>query len=164
MQLIYQYLNRQNVLISKIFDTGEFDIYFDNAGASVDGMKQFIHYLFGRLDGNRKMDSRQESVVDRLKVYIEAHLKEDLSRKVLAQTVYLSEDYISKIFTAVTGMSVSGYITQRRMEKAKEYLQHSGLTVSRIAMEVGYTNFSYFSKNFRDYVGCTPNEFRKRYI
>lgn len=164
MQLVYQYLNRQNVLISKIFDTGEFDIYFDNAGASVNGMKQFIHYLFDRLDGNRKMDSRQESVVDRLKVYIEAHLKEDLSRKVLAQTVYLSEDYISRIFTAVTGMSVSGYITQRRMEKAKEYLQHSGLTVSRIAMEVGYTNFSYFSKNFRDYVGCTPNEFRKRYI
>lgn len=162
VQLVYKYLNRQNLLISKIFDSSEFDICFENASSSVGGMRTFVHYLFDRLEGNRRMDNRQESIVDRLKIFIEAHLKEDLSRRVLAQAVYLSEDYISKIFIAETGISIPNYVMQRRMEKAKEYLRHSGLTVSKIAMEVGYSNFSYFSKNFRDYVGCTPNEFRRK--
>lgn len=162
VQLVYKYLNGQKLLISRIFDTSQFGICFDNASTSVRGMTEFVHYLFDRLDGNRRTEGRQESVVDQLKIYIEAHLKEDLSRRVLAQAVYLSEDYISRLFIAVTGISIPNYVMQRRMEKAKEYLRYSGLTVSKIAMEVGYSNFSYFSKNFRDYVGCTPNEFRKK--
>ena len=162
MQMIYKYLNRQNTLITRIFDNEEFDIYFDNAKVSQDGMEAFICYLFERLDGNRRMDNRQEAVVEQIKTYIDHNMKEELSRKVLAQHIFLSEDYISKIFVTVMGMSISTYVMQRRIEKAKEYLQYTDMTVSKVAMEVGYSNFSYFSKNFRDIVGCTPNEFRRK--
>lgn len=48
------------------------------------------------------------------------------------------------------------------MQKAQEYLKYSTFSVSRVALEVGYSNFSYFSKTFRDYTGCTPNEYRNR--
>ena len=51
---------------------------------------------------------------------------------------------------------------ERRIERAKEYLRSSSLPISKIAMEVGYGNFSYFSKTFRELVGCTPNEYRSR--
>ena len=76
--------------------------------------------------------------------------------------VFLSEDYISKLFKTTTGMSIPGYIAARRIEKAKDYLSHSGLPVSRIALEVGYSNFSYFSKTFRDLTGMTQNEYRNK--
>ena len=48
------------------------------------------------------------------------------------------------------------------MQKAQEYLRYTNLSVSKIALEVGYSNFSYFSKSFRDYAGCTPNEYRSK--
>ena len=101
-------------------------------------------------------------MVDQLKTYIEQNLGEDLSRPVLAGKVFLSEDYVSKLFMKTTGMSLPNYIAERRIERAKEYLRTSSLPISKIAMEVGYGNFSYFSKTFRELVGCTPNEYRSR--
>ena len=101
-------------------------------------------------------------MVGQVKDYIEKHLGNELSRSLLAKEVWLSEDYVSKLFKSTTGMSLPTYIAARRMERAKEYLTHSALPVSRIAMEVGYSNFSYFSKTFRDATGMTPNEYRSQ--
>ena len=56
------------------------------------------------------------------------------------------------------GASLRGY--RASMEFAKKYLKETGLTISEIAIRVGYNNFSYFSKTFKDYTGKTPNEFR----
>jgi len=84
-----------------------------------------------------------------------------MSRKEIANLICLSENYVSTIFSEETGESIPGYITRMRMEKAKEYLRNTDWVVSRISVEVGYTNFSYFSKVFKEYTGKTPNEYRK---
>ena len=118
--------------------------------------------LFDVLEGQKKNESRSDNVVEQLKDYIEQNLNEDLSRSVLAGKVFLSEDYVSKIFMKTTGMSLPNYIAERRIKRAKEYLRGSSFPISKIAMEVGYGNFSYFSKTFRELVGCTPNEYRSR--
>lgn len=118
--------------------------------------------MFDTLKGGSQSGKSQEDVVSQVKEYIENHLNEELSRGKLAKMVFLSEDYISKLFKTTTGMSIPGYIAARRIEKAKDYLSHSGLPVSRIALEVGYSNFSYFSKTFRDLTGMTPNEYRNK--
>lgn len=162
MQTIYRYLNKQDILITRIFDGKEFDEYYEKAAANLPDMEEFIKYMFEKLAGFKHQDNRQESVTEQMKQYINDHLKEELSRKILAETVYLSEDYVSKIFMNVTGVSIPGYIASRRINKAREYLKYTSLTVSQVALEVGYSNFSYFSKTFRDYIGCTPNEYRSR--
>ena len=59
-------------------------------------------------------------------------------------------------------MTLPNYIAGKRMEKAAKLLLETQYPISRIAMEVGYSNFSYFSKTFRDYAGCTPNEYRAK--
>lgn len=46
------------------------------------------------------------------------------------------------------------------MELAKRYIAESSMSISDVAMMVGYSNFSYFSKTFKDYTGKTPNEYR----
>lgn len=96
------------------------------------------------------------------KTYLAEMERSDSLAAVLAGKVFLSEDYVSKIFMKTTGMSLPNYIAERRIERAKEYLRSSSLPISKIAMEVGYGNFSYFSKTFRELVGCTPNEYRSR--
>lgn len=160
--MLYKYWNSQGINLEDIFETTEYEAYNRRAYASMKGVKAFIHYVFEKLDGYRATDNRQENVVQQLKLYIEKHLGDDLSRNALAKQVYLSEDYISRLFMKATGMSLPSYIAMRRMEKAKEYLKDSCLPVSKIAIEVGYGNFSYFSKTFREHTGCTPNEYRSR--
>ena len=162
MQMIYRYLNKQDILVTRIFDGKEFDDFYEKAVSTLPDMELFIHYMLKKLSGFRSQDNRQESVVEQMKHYINDNLKEDLSRKKLASIVFLSEDYVSKIFMNVTGMSIPNYVASCRMQKAQEYLKHSSLSVSKVALEVGYSNFSYFSKTFRDYAGCTPNEYRSR--
>ena len=148
--------------VRQIFDSEEYETKRREAVLSVVGAHAFIDYLFDVLEGQKKNESRSDNVVEQLKDYIEQNLNEDLSRSVLAGKVFLSEDYVSKIFMKTTGMSLPNYIAERRIERAKEYLRSSSLPISKIAMEVGYGNFSYFSKTFRELVGCTPNEYRSR--
>lgn len=160
MRRLYKYLNRCDFEFANLFDEREFADYENAAKESIAGVKEFVQYIFEKLQGSKETQGDQADVIRQLKSYIEHHLSENLSRSVLAQKVFLSEGYISKIFLKETGVSLPNYIAERRMEKAKEYLEYSGLPVSRIAAEVGYHNFSYFSKTFRELVGCTPNEYR----
>lgn len=162
MGLIERHLRERGQVLESIFEMQEFESYEKEAYRTIDGWRAFIRFLFEKLEGNQQSDYRQESVADCLKRYIEENLKEDLSRKTLAAQVYLSEDYISRIFMNAAGMSITSYIASRRMEKARKYLEETALPVSKIAMEVGYSNFSYFSKTFRDVTGVTPNEYRMR--
>lgn len=161
--MMYKYRSNQGINLSDIFESAEYENYNRIAYVSMKGLNEFINYVFEKLEGNQKTDNRQENVIQQLKNYIEQHLGDDLSRNVLAKQVYLSEDYISRLFIKATGMSLPGYIAVRRMEKAREYLKDSSLPVSKIAIEVGYSNFSYFSKTFREQTGCTPNEYRSRH-
>lgn len=163
IHMLFRYLDDQGLLFEQIFDSTEFEPYEKSSYLSVTALLIFIQYVFEKLNGNRQNDGRQENIIVQLKEYIEQHLGENLSRSVLAQNVYLSEDYISKIFVKMTGMSIPNYISARRIEKAKEYIKNSSMPISKIALEVGYSNFSYFSKTFRDLVGCTPNEYRNRF-
>ncbi|MGI6018672.1 MAG: response regulator transcription factor [Marvinbryantia sp.] len=161
VQLLYKYLNDRKYSYAQIFDDSEFASYEKTAKASVVGLREFVRYIFGKLERNGG-ETNQEDVVYQIRDFIEQHLGENITRATLAQEVFLSEGYLSKIFLKETGISLPNYIAERRIEKAREYLENSTLPVSRIATEVGYNNFSYFSKTFRELTGCTPNEYRMR--
>jgi len=161
-QLVFMWMEQEKLQSFMLFDEEEFRGKYADSIESLENMRQFVRWQFEKLEGYLHMDIRRESVIRKVKVYIEDHMKEEISRKGLAGSVYLSEDYVSRIFRDETGMSLSNYVTGRRMEKAQEYLRNTDWGISRIAMEVGYTNFSYFSKTFKEYTGCTPNEYRKK--
>jgi two-component system response regulator YesN len=129
---------------------------------SLENMKGYVKYLFGRLEEGWKGESLADNAIELVKGYIEQCLGEDINRSILAEKACLSEDYLSKLFANKTGMSIPAYIASRRMERAKEYLDGTSLTIGEVAMKVGYSNFSYFSKTFRELVGCTPNEYRNK--
>ncbi len=162
VQLLYQYLGDRKYDFAQLFDRHEFQGYEQGARVSMKGVKEFTDYLFDKLGCGRHVPESRADVVEQLKDYIAKHLDENITRADLARTVYLSEGYVSRIFLKETGISLPNYIAERRIEKAKEYLEHSALPVSRIATEVGYNNFSYFSRTFRELTGCTPNEYRTR--
>lgn len=89
-------------------------------------------------------------------------LKEELTRESLASEVFMNPDYLSKLFKKNTGSSLMDYVTKVRIERAKELLERTVLTISEIAIETGYSNTAYFTKMFKKYTnGVTPREYRK---
>ncbi|MGI6168485.1 MAG: AraC family transcriptional regulator [Christensenellales bacterium] len=78
----------------------------------------------------------------------------------LAGRVYLSKSYLSSIFKNETGMNITSYINQVRIEKSKEMLALPSLSLAEIAYNCCFEDQSYFSKVFKKYVGVTPKRYR----
>lgn len=161
-QMVFHYMMENGITLNQIFEAGEFDYYCDKASLTSQDMKEFVSILFKKLKAVLKVDNTEESVVEQIVRYIDDNLAGDLSRANLASRVYISEDYLSKKFAVYTGMSIPNFVSKRRMERACDYFKNTLYSVSEVAMMVGYSNFSYFSKTFRDYAGCTPNEYKSR--
>lgn len=80
----------------------------------------------------------------------------------LAEMCCLSESRFTHLFREVTGKSLTEYITDLRMKRAREMLAATDFPVREIAEQCGYEDANYFSRCFRRTVGCSPSEFRRR--
>jgi AraC family transcriptional regulator len=96
-----------------------------------------------------------------LKDYIEENLGEDLAIATLAAQIPMSQFHFARAFKTATGESPHRYIMQRRIERAKILLSVAQLTVAEVAYQVGFSNQSHFTAQFRKAVGITPKQFRE---
>lgn len=100
-----------------------------------------------------------------VKQYIRDHYAEDLSLDKLAQEVFISKSYLSKLFVDYHGFGISKYIKMIRLEIARELLITTALPIYEISKRVGYTSDSYFCKSFAKEYGVAPDKFRNdRYL
>lgn len=102
----------------------------------------------------------RQSRVEQAEKYIEENINRNITRTEVAQTVYLNEEYFSRLFKEETGCTFKDYVTNRKIEYAKQMLASTNFSISVIASKVGYDNFSYFSKIFRQKEHKTPQEYR----
>jgi len=98
-----------------------------------------------------------------VKRYIQDHLQTELNREAVAAHVYLNPAYLSRLFRKETGQSLTDYLVDVRMARAKSELERTNVKISDIALSVGYCNFSHFSKLFKKMTGLTPHEYRKKF-
>lgn len=92
--------------------------------------------------------------------YIEKRYNQDISLEEVANHVHLSPNYFCSIFKSTTGRSFVEYITNLRIEKAKEMLMDLDYTIYHIADAVGYNDPRYFSRVFKTITGKTPSQYR----
>jgi AraC family transcriptional regulator len=97
-----------------------------------------------------------------IKDYIEEHLAEDLALTDLAALIPMSQFHFARAFKSATGESPHRYIMQRRLERAKVLLGVAQLTVAEVAYQVGFSNQSHFTAQFRKAIGITPRQFREQ--
>lgn len=99
----------------------------------------------------------------RIMKYIDDHFSEnDLTLQAIAENVYLSQTYLCAFFKKSTGKTLNQYLTEVRMEKAKELLRDNGIKIYEIAQLVGFTDTNYFSSLFKKHTGCTPSEYKEQ--
>ncbi len=95
-----------------------------------------------------------------------SYMRENLSQRVtlegLAAQVSLSRSYLSTIFKSELGRTFTDYINTMRIEKSKEYLLNTSLSLVEISDLVGYSDQSYFTKKFVKQTGMSPGQYRKK--
>ena len=125
--------------------------------------EEFACNLILRAIQYEKYIHKTGSVVEQIRQYIDVHYKEEIRRDSLAELVYLNTDYISRIFKKEMGISISSYILKKRVEEAKKLLAQSNLPINTVSIYVGYSNFSYFTKMFKENTGYSPLDYRRKF-
>lgn len=119
---------------------------------------EHIRKVTQRENDYAKMEMAVRKVID----YVEEHYGEMITREDLGEAACLNPVYLARIFKTRTGKTMGNYILDVKVEKAKEMLKGADMTVSEVSLAVGYDNFSYFSKLFKDRTGVSPKEYRKK--
>ncbi len=99
--------------------------------------------------------------VETVKKYIWEHFEEEPSVETLAKQVYISADYLYRIFKKYENMTPVEYMTNAKMLYASEILKQPGISISHAAVLSGYSNYCYFTKVFKKYHGMTPSQYKR---
>lgn len=133
--------------------------------ATVDKTKEYLKEVLEAAINLREAVSKQKynTLLADAKSYIEKNYdNESISLNTVAASVNLSPSHFSTIFSQEMGQTFIEFLTQVRMEKAKELLRTSSMKTTEIAFAVGYKDSHYFSYLFKKTQKCTPREFRSQ--
>ncbi|MFC4305065.1 AraC family transcriptional regulator [Cohnella boryungensis] len=100
--------------------------------------------------------------LDRIERFIEARLAEPVTLEQLARHVHLHPNYLVRYFNKHFAVSPLKYLNRKRMQKARELLRSTSLTVKEVADRVGYPDTNHFAKAFRRESSCSPTEYRRQ--
>jgi len=93
--------------------------------------------------------------------YIDEHFTEPLTLSTLARTADISPEHFARVFKALTGLTLIGYVTNKRIIHAKELLQHSPNNIADIAYSCGFESIPHFHRKFKQLTGLTPASYKK---
>jgi AraC-like DNA-binding protein len=114
-------------------------------------------------DVRRQRRSRSQSPKELVKAAIDCmqqNLEEEIGVAEVAQALAVSPTYLGVIFKQHTGRSPSDYLIDLRLARAKEYLEHTHMSVMDVCVALGYTP-SYFSRLFKRHTGQSPSEYKR---
>ncbi|MDD6401850.1 MAG: response regulator [Lachnospiraceae bacterium] len=106
-------------------------------------------------------EQAESDVISVAKKYILSNYQKDISLDDVSREVDISSYYFSKLFKEAAGENFIEYLTNIRIDKAKELLQGKEKTIKEVCAEVGYADPNYFSRAFKKKVGVTPTEYRE---
>ena len=132
---------------------------------SVSEIRLYITYMLNQAIELRDSISKKryaDIIKAAEKMISEHYMSEEISLNSVADSVGMSPSYFSSVFSKESGKTFVEFLTETRMEKAKELLMCSALKTSEIGYEVGYKDPHYFSYIFKKTQGCSPKDYRAR--
>ena len=117
-------------------------------------INRFVSYVF------EFNDAKHTDIIFKTTAYIKNNYMKKISLDDIADHVYLSKSYLSKVFKEEMNITLSSYINKIRIEKSKVLLHDSSLALADVANLVGFVDQSYFNKVFRNVTGISPGKYR----
>lgn len=96
--------------------------------------------------------------------YIEKNFDQNLTLSMLSDKYHVNPSYLSSIFSQKYGKTITTFIMEMRIGRAKELLKNEDKKLEEISFEIGYDDYNYFSRVFRKNTGISPSEYRKGII
>jgi AraC-like DNA-binding protein len=109
---------------------------------------------------SQKQDQRQRLLVEKVAVLLQEEYMNDISLDYCADLIKMNPTILSKVFKDITGWNFIDYLTNIRIEKAKDLLMETDMKINCIAEKIGYKH-SYFNRLFKKHEGVTPSHFRE---
>ncbi|QJC50567.1 response regulator [Paenibacillus albicereus] len=121
-----------------------------------DAVKASAHFTMELLQRSDRVP-----IVSQVVQHVAERYAEPLSLKSLGATYHIHPAYLGQLFAKETGAGFTDYLNRYRIERAKDKLRTTDDKVADISQEVGYVETGYFYKQFKKYVGLSPNEYRE---
>lgn len=122
----------------------------------MDTLASGYQYNFSRYDASRYHDTLFASVSD----YMKQNLR-TVTMDQLIETFHFQSNYFNNLIKRYTGLTYSNYLISLRVERAKELLENTDMTIDEIIWLVGYYNKTFFYRRFTEITGVSPAHYRK---
>jgi beta-xylosidase/AraC-like DNA-binding protein len=113
-----------------------------------------------KTDAGMSMQQKSQMRTLQINEYIMNNYNQPISLKSLADTLYLSEGYLSRYFKKIYNMSFSAYLRQVRLSHAMSELMYTDKAILQIALDNGFSSISFFNKVFKEEYGKSPSHIR----
>lgn len=127
---------------------------------TLDELEEYLHEIFREIVQSLDRSTGETNHGERIIHYLKGNYREEIVFEDMAKEIGISYSYMRKIVYELTGNSMIDYLNQLRIEKAKELLLDTDLTIKQIAAEVGYHNVQSFNRFFRKYEGMPPSSYK----
>lgn len=134
---------------------------FENINLSYEQAAKGVKYKLTKDSSVGDGDKIMNEMVKAIVAYVdENYCDPDMSLNMLSNKFELSVSYLSRVFRMYQGKSFVEYVTEKRVEKAKELLENNEMKINEIGEQVGYINYVSFLRAFKKNTGVNPGDYR----
>lgn len=131
-----------------------------NSAEAIESLhEQMVLNFTGKMQLLAQKPGTSKAIADCIE-YVYAHIQTRITVEDLAACTGLSPSHLSRLFKKETGISVSDYIREKKVEKAQELLRYSDFSLIEIANTLSFSSQSHFTQVFRAFTGVTPKKYR----
>ena len=120
-----------------------------------------LGYVYFRAKDNHFEDQEVVQKIDKARVLIREQLNLNVRPEAIAKELVMTYSWFRRLFKQYTGLAPAQYITQLRLQRARELLTSTSKSVKEIAVEMNYESVDYFSTQFKRETRMTPTQYRK---
>lgn len=129
-------------------------------------LEAYLTELLALVNRYSKREIKNVDTVDKIVIevaeYINNNYNQKLTLKEISRRFNISDAYLSRKFKSVIGTELNNYIQFIRVEKAKELLRQTSMSVTKVSEQCGFDDSNYFSVVFKRLEGCSPNNYIKK--
>ena len=133
---------------------------YDSNARIILGLMDILLLCYDQCLEKKPLKQNTNTLFSRTISYINENISSDLTIDRIAENNYVSKYYLCRMFKKMLGVSIMKYILNQRLTLAKEQLINSDMNCSNIAMNLGFSSFSYFCRVFKQQEGITPSGYR----
>ena len=160
IDLVNEYASQCGIESKEIMDDFLVKYIFED---KIERIKQEVSdYVTHTLNSAVNSSQSQEHLVEKIKQYINENYNLKITLESIASEFFLNPTYVSYVFKLKNRENFNDYLTKVRLNKAKQLLAETNISIDCISKEIGYKNEKYFFKTFKKHTGLTPMEYRNR--